>query len=84
MQRAQTSQRNYTQGCRYWSVGGDGPSTQVMVDFIDDHKNNYGTLSICRVLPIAPSTYYLAKELEYCLEKRSLRSQRDDFLHLAG
>ncbi len=49
------------------------------VDFIDDYKNNYGTLAICRVLPIASSTYHRAKDLEYCPEKRSLRSQHDDF-----
>ena len=34
-----------------------------MVDFIDDHKQQYGVEPICRVLPIAPSTYYRAKEL---------------------
>ncbi|MDN3398756.1 IS3 family transposase [Psychrobacter sp. APC 3426] len=61
------------------SSGGEGPSTQVMVDFIDDHKKNYGIEPICRVLPIAPSTYYRAKNLEYCPEKRSLRSQHDDY-----
>jgi putative transposase len=29
-----------------------------MVSFIDDHREAYGVESICRVLPIAPSTYY--------------------------
>ena len=50
-----------------------------MVDFIDDHKQQYGVEPICRVLPIAPSTYYRAKELEENPEKRSQRSQHDDF-----
>ncbi len=50
-----------------------------MVDFIDDHKQQYGVEPICRVLPIAPSTYYRAKELELSPEKRSQRSQHDDF-----
>ena len=50
-----------------------------MVDFIDDNKHQYGTQAICRVLLIAPSTYHRAKELEYCPEKCSLRSQHDDF-----
>jgi len=49
-----------------------------MVDFIDDHKPQYGVEPICRVLPIAPSTYYRAKELEFSPEKRSQRSQHDD------
>ena len=49
-----------------------------MVEFIDDNKDQYGTQAICRVLPIAPSTYHRAKDLECCPEKCSLRSQHDD------
>jgi putative transposase len=29
-----------------------------MITFIDDHRATYGVEPICRVLPIAPSTYY--------------------------
>ncbi|MGP5503709.1 IS3 family transposase [Psychrobacter celer] len=50
-----------------------------MVDFIDDHEKNYGIELICRVLPIAPSTYHREKYLANSPEKRSLRSQHDDF-----
>jgi len=50
-----------------------------MVQFIDDYRGSYGVELICRVLPIAPSTYYRAKDLECCPEKRSLRSQNDDY-----
>ena len=50
-----------------------------MVQFIDDHRGRYGTLTIYRVLPIAPSIYHRAKDLESCPDKRSLRSQHDDF-----
>ena len=50
-----------------------------MIQFIDDHKNNYGVEQICRVLPIAPSTYYRAKDLEDSPHKRSLLSQHDDY-----
>ena len=28
-----------------------------MIAFIDDHRQVYGVEPICRVLPIAPSTY---------------------------
>ncbi len=28
-----------------------------MIAFIDDHRQAYGVEPICRVLPIAPSTY---------------------------
>ena len=36
-----------------------------MIGFIDDHRSLYGVEPICRVLPIAPSTYY-----EYVARKR--------------
>ena len=29
-----------------------------MIAFIDDHRGVYGVEPICRVLPIAPSTYH--------------------------
>jgi transposase InsO family protein len=32
-----------------------------MVSFIDDHRGIYGVEPICRILPIAPSTYYTHK-----------------------
>ena len=50
-----------------------------MIQFIDDHKSEYGVEPICRVLLIAPSTYHRAKDLESCPEKRSLRSQHGDY-----
>ena len=35
-----------------------------MVAFIDDHRAEYGVEPICRVLPIAPSTYRRHKAIE--------------------
>jgi putative transposase len=32
-----------------------------MIAFIDEHKMRCGVEPICRVLPIAPSTYYAAR-----------------------
>ena len=29
-----------------------------MISFIDDHRGTHGVEPICRVLPIAPSTYH--------------------------
>ncbi|WP_201549609.1 IS3 family transposase [Psychrobacter sp. Pi2-1] len=63
----------------FFGPGGARPLTKIMIQFIDDHKNNYRVELICRVLPIAPSTYHRAKDLESYPEKRSLRSQHDDF-----
>jgi transposase InsO family protein len=51
-----------------------------MIAFIDDHRAVYGVEPICRVLPIAPSTYHahLAKRADP--GKRSARERRDSAL----
>ena len=48
-----------------------------MIAFIDEHRSTYGVEPICRLLPIAPSTYYAytAKALDPNL--RSDREKRD-------
>ena len=51
-----------------------------MVAFIDDHREAYGVEPICKVLPIAPSTYYAAKAREADPALRSARAQRDEAL----
>jgi transposase InsO family protein len=51
-----------------------------MKAFIDDHRAVYGVEPICKVLPIAPSTYYLHAAHRANPELRSARSQRDEAL----
>jgi putative transposase len=51
-----------------------------MVAFIDDHRKTYGVEPICRVLPIAPSTYYRRKGEQRDPRKRSARAQHDEVL----
>jgi len=51
-----------------------------MVHFIDDHRNAYGVEPICKVLPIAPSTYYAYKAREADPALRSARAPRDQEL----
>ena len=51
-----------------------------MVRFIDDHRDEYGVEPICRVLPIAPSTYYAHKAREADPGLRSRRARRDEDL----
>ncbi len=51
-----------------------------MVTFIDDHRSVYGVEPICRVLPIAPSTYYACKILQVDPERRSARAKNDEYL----
>jgi len=48
-----------------------------MIAFIDDHREAYGVEPICRVLPIAPSTYrdHLASRRDP--SRLSARAQRD-------
>ena len=48
-----------------------------MVTFIDDHRAVYGVEPICKVLPIAPSTYYQAKAREADPSRLPPRAQRD-------
>jgi len=48
-----------------------------MISFIDEHRSVFGVEPICRLLPIAPSTYYenVAKRLDVdCL---SIRARSD-------
>ena len=51
-----------------------------MVSFIDGHRADYGVESICKQLPIAPSTYYESKLRESNPERRSDRAKRDQEL----
>ena len=48
-----------------------------MISFIDDHREAYGVEPICKVLPIAPSTYHdhVAKRRDP--DKMSARTRRD-------
>ncbi len=54
-----------------------------MVGFIDQHRAHYGVESICAMLPIAPSTYFLRKAQQQDPTTRSSRAQRDDELRAA-
>ena len=51
-----------------------------MVGFINDHRETYGVESICRVVPIAPSTYYRHRARQLDPRKRSARAVRDEVL----
>jgi len=48
-----------------------------MIMFIDDHRQEYGVEAICRVLPIAPSTYHHHRAVKRDPSKASFRAQRD-------
>ncbi len=48
-----------------------------MIAFIDDHQEAYGVEPICRLLPIAPSTYHAHVGRRIDAGKRSPRARRD-------
>jgi putative transposase len=52
----------------------------MSVAFVDQHRHIYGVEPICRVLPIAPSTYFRHKLLARDPTRRSSRAQRDEVL----
>src|SRR5258708_7397046 len=51
-----------------------------MIAFIDDHREAYGVEPICRVLPIAPSTYHGHVARRADPTRLSARARRDDGL----
>ncbi len=52
----------------------------MSVTFIDHHRPTYGVEPICRVLPIAPSTYFRHKAEQRDPRRRSARTLGDDVL----
>jgi putative transposase len=48
-----------------------------MIAFIDDHRASYGVEPICRVLPIAPSSYHAHAARRADPGKLSARARRD-------
>ena len=51
-----------------------------MIAFIDDHRKAHGVEPICRVLPIAPSTYHAHVARRVDPTRLSARAKRDDGL----
>ncbi|MDE2157271.1 MAG: IS3 family transposase [Xanthomonadaceae bacterium] len=64
----------------YFCPGGARPPVQAMTAFIDEHRDVYGVEPICKVLPIAPSTYYTQAARRVDPELRPNRAWRDDAL----
>jgi transposase InsO family protein len=48
-----------------------------MIDFIDDHRGAHGVEPICKVLPIAPSTYHAQVAQRLDPARLSARARRD-------
>ncbi|MFN7027636.1 MAG: IS3 family transposase [Pseudorhizobium sp.] len=61
----------------YFANGGARPPLQAMISFIDEHRGVFGVEPICKLLPIAPSTYFknVAKRLD--VDRLSVRARSD-------
>ncbi len=53
-----------------------------MIAFINEHRDTYGVEPICRVLPIAPSTYYAHAARRADPNTRPARARHDDTLQV--
>ncbi|NKE74168.1 IS3 family transposase [Ochrobactrum sp. MC-1LL] len=61
----------------YFCPGGARPPTEAMISFIDEHRSVLGVEPICRLLPIAPSTYYEVVAKRTDVGRLSARARRD-------
>ena len=57
--------------------GGARPPVQAMIAFIDDHRQAHGVEPICKVLPIALSTYHAHVAKRVDPSRLSARDRRD-------
>jgi putative transposase len=51
-----------------------------MIAFIDEHRDAYGVEPICKILPIAPSTYHAHVARRASPERLPMRAKRDAVL----
>src|ERR687886_3035588 len=80
--RAAPGQRDPPEGVGVFCHGGARPPIPVMIAFIDEHRDVYGVEPICRVLPIAPSTYHAHAARRIDPSKASARARRDAALQV--
>src|SRR4051812_14041049 len=74
---AAASERDPAQGLGLFCPGGARPPVQAMIAFIDEHRAVHGVEPICRVLPIAPSTYHAHAARRADPGKLPARTRRD-------
>ncbi|THD81405.1 IS3 family transposase [Aliigemmobacter aestuarii] len=61
----------------YFAGGGARPPVSQMIAFLDDQRGVFGVGPICRVMGIAPSTYYAFKAVERDPDLASDRTRQD-------
>ena len=66
----------------YFAVAELDRPFRTMIAFIDDHRAAYGVEPICKVLPIAPSTYHAHVARRIDPGKQPARARRDAALRI--
>ncbi|HHK2916736.1 TPA: IS3 family transposase [Pseudomonas aeruginosa] len=64
----------------FFGPGGARPPTQVLRDFIDEHRRTFGVEPICKVLQVAPSGYRRHVALQHDPQRRCARAKREAML----
>src|ERR687893_1827306 len=75
--RAAPAQGDRAQAPPFFCEGGPAPPLEAMIAFIGDHREVHGVEPICRVLPIAPSTYHAHVAQRADPAKASPRARQD-------
>src|SRR4051812_33594835 len=74
---AAPGERDPAEGVGVFCPGGARPPVQAMIAFIDEHRAVHEVEPICRVLPIAPSTYHAHAARRADPGKLPARARRD-------
>lgn len=64
----------------FFRPGGARPSTEVVRDFIDQHRDAFGVEPLCKVLQVAPSAYRRHAALRREPHRRCARAHREEAL----
>jgi hypothetical protein len=78
--RVTSGQRDPAQGLGVFCPGGARPPREVMLSFIDAHRDAYGVEPICAGLRIAPSAYYEHRARDADTSRLPPRFRRDEAL----
>ena len=78
--RSQACERDTAQGVGIFRSGGARPPSEVMVSFVDEHRDVFGVEPICAQLPIATATYYTHRARRLDPSRRPARQRRDEGL----
>ena len=74
-QRASAGERDPEGGVGFLRAGARPATAEAMSVFIDEHRSVFGVEPICKLLQVAPSTYYAVKARQQNPAARTLRDR---------